>query len=125
MSRRKRTPRRDSPGSSRLAIECDGREDHPVERIARVQIKPRPDLPDLNNGYAVTVEYVRADQDPEDNNYTLAVRGDHMTRRFVCATCGRDVPISDSNLVKVAQLLEGLGQGRLRLREVPTIVCRE
>lgn len=116
MSRRRRTFPID--GEIRLSVECDGREDHPVERVARVALKPRPDLPE---GYAVRIEYVRPADDPEDNDYTMPtrLRGErpHLTRRFVCR-CGRDVAIEDAHLVKIALLFHSLGQRHARLREL-------
>lgn len=119
MSRR-RWSRPAVAGELRVSIECDGREDHRVERIARARLTPRPDLGP--GEYAVQIEYVRIADDPEENDYMLATRlagpNPHMTRRFVCSVCGRDVPITDVNLARIAVVLDTLGQRHLRLREV-------
>lgn len=121
MSRRRRAPRTVAPGI-RFTVECDGSETHPVRRIAKVRAVPWPDAP---GGHAIRVEYVLADQDPEDNDYMMPVRSMHMTRRFVCRTCGRDRPMTDENLAKLAEMLDTLGRSRVRLREIPAIVSRE
>lgn len=121
MSRRRRA--HTVPGEVRLSIECDGREDHPVERIARVRLVPRPDLPE---GYAVRVEYVRPEQDPETSDYTMPTRltdlRPHMTRRFACPLCRRDIPIEDANLVRLVLLLNTLERRRIRLREMSSAI---
>lgn len=127
MSRRRRGARRAVTGEVRLSVECDGREDHHVERIARVRLIPRPDLG--KGDYAVKVEYVRVEDDPEDNDDMMPTRLDgprpHMTRRFRCRKCRRDVPLEDEHLVRAGILLDTLGQHHLRLREVSAIVSNE
>lgn len=124
MSRR-RTSRRLDSRVTRLNVECDGDgpeklhgKPHAVRRIARVQVSPWPDAPE---GYRVQVEYVQVAQDPEDNDYMLPVRADHLTRRFVCQDCGRDRPLVDANLIRLTLTLDALGQSRVRLREIPAL----
>ncbi|WP_299442648.1 hypothetical protein [uncultured Phycicoccus sp.] len=122
MSRRQRTPR-PIPDAIRFDIECDGSRSHSVRRIARVRLTPRPDLGDLNGGYAVRVEYVRVDDDPEDNDRTFPVRPagslSHMTRAFPCRDCGRDKKLRDVNVVALGLKLAEVGARRVRLREIP------
>ena len=109
-----------------LYVECDGREDHPVERIARVMLTPRPDL-DLDGGWAVHVEYRRAADDPEENDYTMYFREypmPHNTRRFPCRLCGRDWPVKDEHLVPLVLRVRAMGHARVRLREMTTATAR-
>lgn len=122
MSRRRQTwPSRE--GIVRLSIECDGgKEGHPLCRIARVTVTPRPDLPTLNDGHAVDVFYVSEADDPEYYSRTQAGRGEglgyHFTRVFPCRTCGRDKPLTDAHLVALALRLDAMGVRNIRLREI-------
>ena len=122
MSRRR--PAMDIPATwIRFTVECDGKaateKRHPVRRIARVTLTPSPD--DELEYHVFELEYVRADDDVEDNDYTFAVRDvarPHMTRRFVCKDCMNDVPIEDAGLIRLGRILGAAGQMRARLREI-------
>lgn len=125
MSRRRRSPGA-IPGAVYFDVECDGSESHGVRRIARVRLTPRPDLSDENGDYAVRVEYVRAADDPENNDRTMPLRFGglpHQTRVFVCADCGQDKPLKDVNLIGLGLKLAELDRRRVRLREIPSLAA--
>ena len=113
--------RRHEPGSLRavpvrMHIECDGAENHPVRRIARVDLRPRKNL-ELNYGWQIGVYYVWHADNPA-NDYIWSFRETHTVRRFVCGVCRRDVPLRDDRLVKLVLGFAAMGRRHARLREL-------
>lgn len=96
-------------------VYCTGRGNHGEDRIAKVVVTERPDLPDVL--FFVQVEYIgRHERDYEvrqSHEVRMTDSTAWRTHSFTCALCSRDVPIRSDKLAQLVMSRVGRGKRRV------------